>query len=506
MNKTNIYSTSTIFFQNNFSLITSPGRSINGISSNSQNHSNLNNMKHTYAFQNGNSRQLAVVVLKPTCFAIASRFFTGIISTFFSGKSTLFALLLGFLLFASSEKSMGQTPVFSDDFSTNTSATFTSSGAIGASAWSVVATSDFGARRNISPEQLELTNDATGGANANGWVFCSTPTSSFSSPYNTTLASNTGLLTWTLNMRQIRSDPAGLGSGAYGVAFVLAGTSTTTQTVGTGYALALGQSGGTDPLRLIKYSAGLATSSNLITSNTSGLTDFGVNSLSVKVTYDPATDMWELFLRSDGASFVDPLTGTLVSQGSISDATYTTSSLTSMGAFWTGSTAGSQTSFFDNVTVSITALAPSISSPTAVSITSSSATLGGDVTGDGGSAITASGVVWSETTINANPTIGGTGCTDVTGPGTLGVFSVNASGMPSNTQISYSAYATNAIGTSYTTATTFNTLVSGLLTPPTLTAAVATDFTLRQLVLSLEVSSQRVPVTSLSADTRSSLA
>lgn len=92
-------------------------------------------------------------------------------------------------------------------------------------------------------------------------------------------------------MRQPRTDPAGFGTTSYGVAYVLAGTmSTTAATTGTGYAIALGQSGATDPIRLIRYSNGLqGTLTNIITSNTAGLTDFGTNYLSVKVTYDPAS-------------------------------------------------------------------------------------------------------------------------------------------------------------------------------------------------------------------------
>ena len=195
-----------------------------------------------------------------------------------------------------------QTTVFSDDFSANTNAIFTTSGVIGASSWSVLRSGDdWGARRNTSPAQLELTNDAGGTANVNGWVFANTSTSGFTAPYNTTLNSNTALVTWIFNMRQIRADPAGLASGNYGMAFVLAGTSTTNHNTGSGYAIALGQSMSTDPIRLIKYTNGIqGTLTNIITSNTTGLTDFGAEYLSVKVTYRPSTNTWELFLRNDG--------------------------------------------------------------------------------------------------------------------------------------------------------------------------------------------------------------
>ena len=261
------------------------------------------------------------------------------------------ALLLAlFLVLLLSGISEAQTTVFSDDFNTNQDATFTTSGAIGASAWSVARSgADFGARRNISPAQLELTNDVDATLNANGWILASTPSSSFTSPYNTILNSNPGLVTWTFNMRQVRPDPAGFASGSYGVAFILAGTSNTNNNTGSGYAVVLGQSGATDSIRLTRYSGGIqGTLTNLIVSNTGGLADFGAEYLSIKVTYTPAIETWELFLRNDGVSaFADPAAGSLTSQGTIVDSTSTGSSLPLMGAWWQGSTAISQLAFFD---------------------------------------------------------------------------------------------------------------------------------------------------------------
>ena len=256
---------------------------------------------------------------------------------------------------------IAQTTVFTDDFNTNQSATYTTTGAIGASTWSVTtggtAGQDFGARRNTAVAQLELTNDATAAANQNGWNFTSTPTTAFTAPYNSTLNLNTGMITWTFNMRQIRPDPAGFLTTSYGVAFILAGSGTNGATGTTGYAVALGQSGGVDPIRLLKYNNGMqGTIANIITSNTVGLTDFGTEYLSIKVTYVPSTDTWELFLRNDGASaFADPASGTLVSQGTAVDNQYTGSSLGFMGGYWQGSTGGGQTAFFDNTTVVVAA-------------------------------------------------------------------------------------------------------------------------------------------------------
>jgi len=266
-------------------------------------------------------------------------------------------ILLLFWSFAISFAGVGQTTVFTDDFSANTSTAWTTGGAIGSSAWSVTRSgNDWGARRNVSPLQLELTNDVGTTGNANGWVFSSVVTGSFGSPYNNTLNLNSGLVTWLFNMRQIRPDPSGFGTNSYGVAFILGGTSTTANNTGTGYAVALGQGGTTDPIRLVKFANGMqGTLTNIIISNTPGLTDFGAEYLSIKVTYNPSNDQWELFLRNDGASaFADPAAGTLTSQGTATDNTYTSVSLTSAGGYWQGSTGASQPAFFDNVTVIVT--------------------------------------------------------------------------------------------------------------------------------------------------------
>lgn len=263
-------------------------------------------------------------------------------------------IYLLFLLFTIVKNSFSQTTVFSDDFSTNTSATWTTTGAIGASSWNVlVSGADWGARRNTIPQQLELTNDVSVTGNADGSVLASTNLSGFSSPFLTTLNLNTGTVTWNFNMRQIRTDPSGFSAANnYGAAFILAGTTPTSRTTGTGYAITLGQSGSTDPLRLIAYSAGLGTSSVMITSNTSGLIDFGADYLSVRVIFTPSTNTWELLLRNDGTTaFADPAAGTLVSQGTAINNTYTGTSLAIMGAYWQGSTTANQTSFFDNTSV-----------------------------------------------------------------------------------------------------------------------------------------------------------
>ncbi|MGV9003732.1 T9SS sorting signal type C domain-containing protein [Flavobacterium sp.] len=263
-----------------------------------------------------------------------------------------------------------QTTVFSDDFNTTTDANYTRvNGPIGTSSvWNVTKYgSDFGAKLNGF---MYLSNDASAAANSLGWVLAQTSTSNFLAPYNSVLGSNPGLVTWTFNMRQIRTNPNGFNDGNYGVAMILAGTPGTTNASGTGYAVTLGNTGTIDPIRLVKYTAGLRTSTVLKASNTSGLTDFGKDYISIKVTYDPSNNQWQLFLRKDGTvSFADPLVGNLVSQGTVIDNTYTSANLSLYGSYWNAGSRAVQTAFFDNFTVSVV-------TPTITSIAPSSAIAG----------------------------------------------------------------------------------------------------------------------------------
>jgi autotransporter-associated beta strand protein len=249
-----------------------------------------------------------------------------------------------------------ETTVFNDSFGTTQGATYTTSGAIGTSPWSVTRpNADWGAR--IDSGILDLTNDASATANSNGWVYASVPTSGFISPWNSTLSSNPGLVTWDFNMRQIRPAPSGFSSGSYGAAFILGSTSTTAGTAGNGYAVVLGNGGAPDPIRLVSFTNGiqsLGTGTGGLISAPSPLNDPGASYMSLRVTYDPVTNGWALFGRNDGTTaFANPAVGPLSSLGTATNSTYTGVPLTSMGGYWNGSTGATQTAFFDNVSVKV---------------------------------------------------------------------------------------------------------------------------------------------------------
>ena len=96
---------------------------------------------------------------------------------------------------------------------------------------------------------------------------------------------------------------------------------------------------------------------------------------------------------------------------------------------------------------------PQISNPTSTDVTCTAATLGATVDNDGCSAITERGVVWSR---SANPTVT-TNDGQETSAGTTGTFTVPATGLSAGTTYHFRGYATNSIGTAYTSDTTFTT-------------------------------------------------
>jgi hypothetical protein len=123
------------------------------------------------------------------------------------------------------------------------------------------------------------------------------------------------------------------------------------------------------------------------------------------------------------------------------------------------------TSYGAVVSFTTLAVVPTLATTTAASaIAGTTATSGGNVSADGGSAVTARGIVWGTT---MNPTIDlTTKTTDGTG---TGVFTSSLTGLTAATLYYVRSYATNAIGTSYGAEISFTTLdvVSTVTSPYT---------------------------------------
>jgi hypothetical protein len=116
------------------------------------------------------------------------------------------------------------------------------------------------------------------------------------------------------------------------------------------------------------------------------------------------------------------------------------------------------------VTFTTIALAPTVTTTPVSAITSTTASSGGNVTNDGGAAVTARGVCWST---SANPTTANSHTIDGTG---VGAFTSSITGLTPGTTYHVRAYATNSVGTSYGNDITFTT---NAVAPTVTTTAVS---------------------------------
>lgn len=125
------------------------------------------------------------------------------------------------------------------------------------------------------------------------------------------------------------------------------------------------------------------------------------------------------------------------------------------------------TSYGEQRTFSTEITPPLVSTLNISSITATSATCGGNVTSDGGAAVTARGVCWNT---SQNPTINNTHTTDGNGTGS---FASSITGLTPGTIYYVKAYATNSIGTAYGEQKSFTTLVNS----PTVTTSPVFNIT-----------------------------
>jgi uncharacterized protein (TIGR02145 family) len=113
-----------------------------------------------------------------------------------------------------------------------------------------------------------------------------------------------------------------------------------------------------------------------------------------------------------------------------------------------GTSYGSQVSFSSNPLLLAT-----LTTAAATSITQTTAISGGNITSDGGGAITARGVCWGK---SQNPTTADSKTADDSGTGT-GIFTSNISGLSTSTKYYIRAYAINIAGTAYGDEKSFTT-------------------------------------------------
>jgi hypothetical protein len=98
----------------------------------------------------------------------------------------------------------------------------------------------------------------------------------------------------------------------------------------------------------------------------------------------------------------------------------------------------------DDISITTTSSAPTITTTAISAITTTTATSGGNITSIGSAAVTTSGICWSTST---NPTTSSSKTTD--GATSAASFASNLSSLSAETYYYVRAYATNSVGTSY---------------------------------------------------------
>ena len=122
---------------------------------------------------------------------------------------------------------------------------------------------------------------------------------------------------------------------------------------------------------------------------------------------------------------------------------------------------------------------PVVDSPTVAGVTGNSATLGANVSSDGGSPISQRGIVYSPTLLNSDPLLGGSNVTPMPVAGDTGVFTTSVAGLNPATMYSFRGYAINSLGISYTSEIgVFTTSSVPVVSKPTSANVLAASATL----------------------------
>jgi hypothetical protein len=158
---------------------------------------------------------------------------------------------------------------------------------------------------------------------------------------------------WRFNF-QIDTNPTGFDGSENGIAYVLAATSNNFDTA-NGYAVVF-ERAGNNTIELVSFNGGLVADTNMtsiIASGTNPMGGGGTNFASIRVTYNPVGNNWQLFVRNDGSGgFTDPYSGTLTQVGSTtSNNTFTSATLSHTGAYLSYDTTDGRTATFDNFTI-----------------------------------------------------------------------------------------------------------------------------------------------------------
>lgn len=301
-------------------------------------------------------------------------------------KYLLFAVLLTFLCRV---QVFSQTTVYTNNFTNATNST-TASGTtltINSLDYKVFTTATSGTTLPTLGVLASPVNTLQVSANtsARGTSFLSAALSGFASPFNATLGSNNGIITWSFNMRNNRSAVfsntisncfttanGGSSGGALSAGVVIAtnnsnasNISSTSSNTSSGWAVILtGNTGSTaNQLHLGYFTNGL-TNAGFVPVISSG--DIAPQRyLSIIVSYNPSSNLWSFSYRDDGTTaFTNPLPKTGYTDATATNNNVTATAMTNTMFYYNHN--GTNATVWDNFSVVVS---ESINSPSVTSLT-----------------------------------------------------------------------------------------------------------------------------------------
>jgi hypothetical protein len=274
----------------------------------------------------------------------------------------VFACVIYVTLLFSSVTVLGQTTIFSDDFNRGAAGPLSSGGMP-----SVTYTNTLTGIATIQtvlttvPDyRVQIINGISAGTAGKTFSMAPMPVTA---SYQTTLKNNTGVVTWTFNMRHNRSSGttmSGFDAGQWGVATIIAcDNANPTDATARGYAVVMGGVGTKSSFDLVSFTGGITATANLTTIIAGvPLTTFK-NVASIKVTYDAGTNKWNMFQKDEGSAvattaYPDPSSLSVVGIGEVLDtAGFVDVALPNFGFLFSHGTTLNNSYFIDNYKVTV---------------------------------------------------------------------------------------------------------------------------------------------------------
>lgn len=194
------------------------------------------------------------------------------------------------------------------------------------------------------------------------------PITSFTSGvFASTLKGNAGLVSWTFNMRQDRGSASitsltgfddQSATAKYGIATILVCNKTNPlDTAAKGYAVVMGETGNDTTYDLISFTGGLNKNSNCIRLIKGMLLNSFNDIVSVKVTYNPSDNKWNMYqadgFNSSSDAYPSPTLITSATLATVINNALVDTTMTSFGFLWNYGTQTSQNAYFDNYKVTV---------------------------------------------------------------------------------------------------------------------------------------------------------